>query len=838
MLIDRWQEIESLYHSARERNPEERLAYLESACGGDETLLREVESLLANDDLAAEFLETAHEAPGRTPASVIPPGEQIGPYVVLEFLRAGGMGEVYKARDTRLDRAVAIKFLPETFAEDRSALDRFRREARAASALNHPRICTVYDLGDYVRRPYFVMEFLEGQLLKDRIAGQPIPATELLGLAVQIADALQAAHAKAIVHRDIKPANIFITAGGQIKILDFGLAKLGTEPHRAAVKVSESEGTVTGITLTRPGSVMGTLAYLSPEQARGEEVNALSDIFSFGIVLYQMATGRPAFRGETSGELIGAILHKTPLKPSTLNPALPSSLERIILKALEKEQAARYQSAGDLRADLEALQSAAQTAPRTRRWLLASSGAAAAALAGGVFLTRLPMFTQRRKTIVAVLPLEDSDPDPKQSYFASGLHGDMIAILGRLYPEGLSVIGQTSMNRYKGTTKPIGQIGNELNADYVVKGRVRRDGDRVNITAQLIRAKDQAQIIWKDSFERDLRQVMAVQVEIAQAVAQGIERSLQPNPQVEMALVRQLDSKAYEAYLREDFEKAIELDPYYAPAYVALAGKIYLGALFGFRPPEAFTRVIDLASKAVDLDPTFANAHATLALGKLHAQFKWREAEDGFRLATKLDPGNAGVRHGFAHFLLWANRGKESAEECNIAQQLDPFDADLLACRGWHDLWAGAYDQAIESARRALSFGDNGLASLVMGWTYEQKGMFQEGISALQKAFPSTPRTASVAHALARSGKRNAAEDLLGQLLEDAKKKYVSAYDFGVIYTGLGDNGRALQWFEKAYDEHSGFLVYASLDPRLKPVRSEARFQGMLRRIGFLNPTA
>ena len=371
----------------------------------------------------------------------------------------------------------------------------------------------------------------------------------------------------------------------------------------------------------------------------------------------------------------------------------------------------------------------------------------------------------------------------------------------------------------------------------MVKGEIRRDGDRVSITAHLIRAKDQAQI-WTDSFDRDLRQVRAAQVEIARAVAQGIERSLRPSSDVAMALARPLDPKAYEAYLRRDFDKAIELDPYYAPAYLALANNMYLGALFGFSPPKAFTQVIALASKAVELDPTLAGAHATMALGKLHAQFKWREAEDGFRRATKLDPGNSGVRHGFAHFLLWANRGQESAEECNIAQQLDPFDADLMACRGWHDLWAGDYDQAIESARRALSFGDNGLASLVMGWTYEQKGMFPEGISALQKAFPSTPRTASVAHILARSGKRDAAQDLLAQLLEDAKKKYVSAYDFGVIYTGLGDTSRALEWFDKAYEEHSGFLVYAYLDPRLQPLRSEPPFRDLLRRMGLPNRRA
>lgn len=440
--------------------------------------------------------------------------------------------------------------------------------------------------------------------------------------------------------------------------------------------------------------------------------------------------------------------------------------------------------------------------------------------------------------MVAVLPLDDSDPDPKQSYFASGLHAEMIAILGRLYPDGLGVIAQTSMKRFKGTNKPIGQIGDELKADYVVKGGIRRDGGRVHLTAQLIRVKDQTQV-WVDSFDRDLRQVLAVQVEIAQAVAQGIERSLSPNSQARMALTRPLDPAAHEAFLRGNFAKSVELDPYYAPAYVSLAGQVYLAALFGFVPPlPAFKKALDAASKAVELDNTLADAHAMLALAKLHAQFKWREAEDGFRRATKLDPGNAGVHHGFAHFLLWANRGRESADECSLALEHDPYDPDLMACKGWHELWAGNYDAAIESSRRALSFGDHGLASLVMGWTYEQKGMYPEGIAALQKAFPSTPRTASVAHALARSGKRAAAEDLLAQLLEDAKKKYVSAYDFGVIYTGLGDNPRALEWFDKAYEEHSGFLVYAFLDPRLRSLRSDARFQDLLHRVGWTGQRA
>lgn len=834
MLAERWHEIERLYHLASERRPEERPAFLVSATD-DEELRREVESLLANDESAADFLEShsPESAETEVPGS-IPAGTRIGPYEIVEFLRAGGMGEVYKAHDTRLDRIVAIKFLPNAFASDTTALDRFQREARAASALNRPRICTIHDVGDYKGRPYFVMEFLEGQSLRDRIQGKPLPVPELLEIGVQIADALQAAHAKGIVHRDIKPANIFVTDTGQIKILDFGLAKLEVEPCGATRRISNASPDATGNTVTLPGSVMGTLAYLSPEQASGEEVDARTDIFSCGVVLYQMATGQPPFLGQTSDELIGAIQHKTPSKPSMSNPAVPGSLDRIILKALGKDRQARYQSAADLLGDLAALQKTVLSAPRTRRWVLASTGAAAAALAGGAFLARLGIFNGQHKVMVAILPLEDSNADPAQSYFATGLHVEMTNVLRRLYPSSLRVIDSETMSRYKGTNKVVGQIGSELKADYVVKGQVQREGDRVRLTAQLIRAKDQSQV-WSDHFDGDMHQMMAFQMDVAHAVAQGIGQNLQPNPDVQTALARPLDPQAYEAYLRGDFEKSIALDPFYAPAYVAQAGKRYLGALFGFRPPQVFALVLELSSKAIELDPTLAGAYAVRALGELHAQFKWREAEADFRKAIKLDPGDAGVHHGFAHFLLWADRGRESAEECGIALQYDPYDPDLIACRGWHELWAGNYDSAIEWSRRALGFGPHGLASLVMGWTYEQKGMFEESISALQKAFPSTPRTASVAHALALSGKRDAAQDILSQLLEDAKKKYVSAYDFGVIYTGLGDNNRALEWFDKAYQEHSGFMVYAYLDPRLKPLRHESRFQDLLHRVGWTN---
>ena len=348
MLKERRADVERIYLSASVLASGERQAYLDRECGSDQELRHEVETLFA-------FLETAPNVPA---AASVPSGILIGPYTMLGFLQAGGMGEVYKARDTRLDRTVAIKFLPSILAGDAVALERFRREARAASALNHPHICTVHDLGDYRGRPFFVMELLEGQSLNERIAGNPLPISEIVDFAIQSCDALQAAHSKGIVHRDIKPANIFVSSTGQIKILDFGLAKLVEESHATATTatVSETENVAGSVVRTRPGSLMGTPAYLSPEQARSEDVDARTDIFSFGLVLYEMATGHPTFRGQTSGELIRAILHETPAKPSTLNPKVPRSLEGIILKSLEKDRKARYQSADELLRDLTTFQ--------------------------------------------------------------------------------------------------------------------------------------------------------------------------------------------------------------------------------------------------------------------------------------------------------------------------------------------------------------------------------------------------------------------------------------------------------------------------------------------------
>ena len=839
MLIEQWHEIEKLYHAARERSAEERAGFLEKACGGDHTLRREVESLLANEDLASAFLEPQSLAAGD---ERIARGEHVGPYAVAELLGAGGMGEVYKAHDTRLDRDVAIKFLPRDVADDPAALERFQREARAASALNHPNICTIHDIGEFQGRPYLVMELLEGRSLRDHIGHRPVAVPALREMVRQVSSALEAAHAKGIVHRDIKPANIFVTASGQVKILDFGLAKLGAEPASIVTTVtSPAPRRPHSLRLTTPGSVMGTIAYMSPEQARGEDVDARTDIFSLGVVIHEMATGQLAFQRDTAAKTISAILNDPPTRPSTINPAVPGKLDHIVLKALEKDRTARYQTVAILSGDVEQWRRSEERAAtmKTRRWVLATAGAGAVSLAGGAFLARRSLFPTERRIMVAVLPFENIGGNPQEAFFADGLHQDMISVINRLYPDRVGVIAGTSVKRYKAGNASIDQIAKELNVDYVVEGGVQRDGPQAHITARLIRVKDQTPI-WNATYDRDLSQVVVAQSQIAQAIAQGMERGLRPDARVSAALAKPLNAAAHEAYLRGDYEKAVQIDPNYAAAYAGLADKFYIPGLFGFLPPrQAFTGVMNAASKAIELDPTLAGAYASLAMSKLHQQWNWTEAEQGFRRALRLDPANAGVRHGLAHYLLWVDRLEDSVAECDRAVELDPFDADLIACKGWHALYANEYDKALETTRLALTYQPNhGWALMIMGWAYEQKRMFPEALASLRNAFNSTLKTASIGHVFAASGNRAAAENALQELLAESKKKYVSAYDVAVMYAGLDDKQQAYEWLNKAYDEHSGFMVYMNADPRLMALRPEPQFKDLARRMGLRGRSA
>jgi len=832
MLAARWRQIESVFNAAHEKSAEERAGFLDEACSGDSAIRREVDSLLASEDLAAGFLESDGTRVPLPPAGEpVSPGERIGPYTVGDLLGAGGMGRVYRAYDKRLDRHVAIKFLPQIRADDPAAQQRFGREARAASALNHPNICTVYDVGEFQGRPFLVMEVLEGQSLKDRIGGRPVPLPELSAVSRQVCAALAAAHGKHIVHRDVKPANIFVTQSGQVKILDFGLAKRGAESFSvsSATTLLPDENTQTlAHSLTATGTIMGTLAYMSPEQAVGDEVDARSDIFSLGVVLYEMATGRTPFRGKTFAGLIGSILTESPEKPSALNPAISAKLDRVILKTLEKGREVRYQDVASLTADLEE----ATATTRHRRWVLTAAGAAT--LAGGAFLARRSLFSAEGRIMVAVLPFENKGGNPQEAFLAKGLHQDMISVLNRLYPDRLGVIARTSVNRYQAGNATIEQIGRDLKVGYVVEGGVQREGGQTRITARLIRVGDQTPL-WSATYNRDLGQILAAQAEIAQAIAQGIDRGLRPDAQVSAALARPLNASAHEAYLRGNYAEAVEIDPSYAAAFTGLANQLYYPGLFGYRQPrQAFTSMMNAASRALELDPAQASAHASLALGKLHLHWNWPEAQEGFRRALLIDPGNPDTLHFSAHNFLWSGREKESAHECSRALELDPFDPGLMSCNGFHYLLSGEEDKALDAVRRALAFDPkHGFSMLAMGWIYEQKGMFEEALSALRKSWDGTMKTASIAHAFARSGNRPAAEKILGGLLAESKSKYISPYDIAVIHTGLDDKERALEWLNTAYEERAGFLIFVNSDPRFKPLRSEPRFQDLLRRMRF-----
>jgi eukaryotic-like serine/threonine-protein kinase len=826
MALERWRRVESLFHGALGKSARERSHLLDQACSTDESLRREVESLLANEELAAEFLESENDsAATATLPAPLPAGQQIGPYSITQLLGAGGMGQVYGARDERLDRCVAMKFLPPHLESDAAARNRFEREARAASALNHPNLCTVYDIGEFQGRPYLVMELLEGESLKARLSRGPVSLSDFFDISRQICAGLSAAHAKQIVHRDIKPANIFLTEGGQVKIVDFGLAKRGPESIR---KLAVSVGETRSFFLTSSGTILGTLAYMAPEQALGREVDARTDVFSLGVVLYEMVTGQTPFQGKTPAGLLDSILTESPARPATVNPAAPAGLDRIILKAIEKDPAIRYQSVAALLRDLEQYESRG----RTRRWLLASAGVGAAAIAAGTFVARRVAYQPERRIRIAVLPFENTGGNPKEAFFADGLHQDMISVLNRLYHQQMAVIARTSVRRYRPGEATVRQIGRELNVAYVVEGAVQRAGGRAHITARLIRANDETPV-WTSDYDRDLSQSLAVQSEIAQAVAQGIGSGLRPDWRVSDALSRPLNPAAHEAYLRGEFQKAVEIDPGYAAAWTGIAKSSYYPALFGFQPPhQTFARMTDAATKALQLDATQASAHAYLALGKLHLHWGWADAEQGFRTALRLNPNDPDSRHFHAHLLLWSGRVKASVEECEYALNVDPFDAGLIACLGFHSFLAGE-ERALKETLRSLAIQPDHFWSLMtIGWIYEGKGMYQEALSAFRDVgFNSGLKNSSIAHAFALSGDRRMAEKVLGEMLAESRSRYVSPCDLAVIYAGLGHFDAAFDCLSRAWEERAGWLMFTNSDPRFKPLRSDPRFRNLLARM-------
>lgn len=826
----------------------------------------------------------------------IDPGTNIGPYQVLDLLGKGGMGEVYLARDTRLGRKIALKFLSVDFTKDEERVRRFQQEARAASALNHPNLITIFEIGEVDSVHFISTEFIEGETLRNRISPTRMSTLEICDIAIQVASALTAAHAAGITHRDIKPENIMVRPDGVVKVLDFGLAKL-TEPKTPdASNVDPLAPTKIALTKkvveTDPGVVMGTVSYMSPEQARGMIVDARTDIFSFGVVLYEMIAGRVPFEGSSFGDVISGILSKRPVPLARYSDDVPPELERIVSKTLAKDRDQRYQTIKDLLIDLKRLRQRldveaefehsappdwAREAVVGRRSgeerslsrdevvsnsippLIRTTSSAEYLITGikrhkkttfFVFSTAVIVlvamtFIGGRSGIdsIAILPFANLTGEPKMEQISDEMTEGIITHLYDL--QKLSVISYGSVEQYKGQQFDAAAVGRELGVSAVMIGRISKRDEVITVNAELINVRDRTRI-WSGQEKTKFSDLMMAQHRLARGVSDklGLKLSKEELKARDAEEFYETGRNYWNLRTPEDlkkgidnFEKAIELKPSYALAHAGLADCYNMLVTYGAKAPgEAFPKAKDEARKALEIDPSLAEANVSLAYVLFRGDWNWKESEKEFTKALRLNSKSAQAHQWYASLLVALGRTDEAIAETKRAQELDSTSLSIRAHFGFVYFFSHRYDESIAECQKALELNPSSfLARRYLGQAYAQKGKYDQAIDQFQRAASgdSPLVRAELANMLARAGKRVDAEKILAELKQLHNESYFSAYHIALIYAGLGDKNESFNWLDRAFQERADYLVFLKVDPRFDWLHGDARFASLVERVGL-----